>query len=190
MVARSGVWSDTEAMASTTLIPVSEYLQTVYRPDCDYIDGELQERNLGERPHALLQQILGTIFHVNRRVWKTVALPEQRVQFTPTRYRIPDLCILHQSDPPDAIVRNAPWICIEILSPEDRVLRLQERIDDYTSMGVGAIWVIDPQTRHAWVASSTGLQETPNGEFAMEGTPIRISVAEIFAEFDEIQMQG
>ncbi len=153
-------------MASATLIPVSEYLTTAYRPDCDYIDGELQERNLGERPHALLQQILGTIFHVNRRTWKTIALPEQRVQVAPTRYRIPDLCILHQSDPADAIVRNAPWICIEILSPEDRLQRLQERIDD---------------------ASTTVLQETPNGEFIMQGTPIRISLAEVFAEFDEIQ---
>jgi hypothetical protein len=25
-------------MASTTLIPISEYLSTSYRPDCDYID--------------------------------------------------------------------------------------------------------------------------------------------------------
>ncbi|CAN5439501.1 hypothetical protein BH10ACI4_BH10ACI4_38700 [soil metagenome] len=57
-------------------------------------------------------------------------------------------------------------------------------------MGVGAIWVIDPYTRHAWVASTTGLQETPNGEFTMEGTPIRISLANVFAEFDEIQTQG
>jgi Uma2 family endonuclease len=177
-------------MASATLIPVSEYLKTSYRPDCDYIDGELQERNLGERPHALLQGILFAAFYNNRRAWKTVALPEQRVQVSPTRYRVPDLCILHQSDPADPIVRNAPWICIEILSPEDRVQRLQERIDDYIAMGVGAIWVIDPQTRHAWVASSTGLQETPNGEFAMEGTPIRISLAEVFGEFDEIQTQG
>ncbi len=177
-------------MASATLIPVSEYLKTSYRPDCDYIDGELQERNLGERPHALLQGILFAAFHMNRRVWKTVALPEQRVQVSPTRYRIPDLCILHQSDPADPIVRNAPWICIEILSPEDRVQRLQERIDDYIAMGVGAIWVIDPLTRHAWVASSNGLQETPNGEFSMEGTPIRVSVADVFAEFDEIQTQG
>ena len=38
------------------LIPVEEYLRTVYRPDCDYIDGEVLERNLGEKPHARLQR--------------------------------------------------------------------------------------------------------------------------------------
>jgi hypothetical protein len=35
-------------MATNVLIPVSEYLKTSYSPDCDYVDGEVQERNLGE----------------------------------------------------------------------------------------------------------------------------------------------
>jgi Uma2 family endonuclease len=177
-------------MTSTTLIPVSEYLSTAYRPDCDYIDGELQERNLGERDHALLQGILTAIFYNHRKDWQAIALPEQRVQVSPTRFRIPDICILHRSDPVEPIVRNAPWICLEILSPEDRLQRFQERIDDYIRMGVGYIWVIDPRTRHAWIASTTGLQETPNGEFVIEGTSIRITLAEVFAEFDEMQTQG
>ena len=174
-------------MASTTLIPVSEYLSTAYRPDRDYIDGELQERNLGERDHAVLQGILTAIFYNHRKDWQAIALPEQRVQVSPTRFRIPDICILHRLDPVEPIVRNAPWICIEILSPEDRLQRFQERIDDYVRMGVGYIWVIDPRTRHAWVASSAGLQETPNGEFRVEGTAIRISLADVFADFDEMQ---
>ena len=33
------------AMATTAVfIPVEEYLSTVYEPDMDYVDGELQER--------------------------------------------------------------------------------------------------------------------------------------------------
>ena len=39
---------------ATARIPVSEYLATVYRPDGDYIDGEVLERNLGEQAHSLL----------------------------------------------------------------------------------------------------------------------------------------
>ena len=31
------------------LIPVDEYLRTSYRPDCDYVDGEVLERNSGDR---------------------------------------------------------------------------------------------------------------------------------------------
>ncbi|HEY0264213.1 MAG TPA: hypothetical protein VGC07_06800 [Granulicella sp.] len=49
-------------MATATFIPVEEYLKATYRPDRDYIDGELQERNVGEQPHAHLQAILAGIF--------------------------------------------------------------------------------------------------------------------------------
>lgn len=39
-------------MASGTLIPLSDYLGHSFRPNCDYIDGELQERNLGKQDHS------------------------------------------------------------------------------------------------------------------------------------------
>jgi Uma2 family endonuclease len=118
-------------MASTTLIPVSEYLSTTYRPDCDYIEGELQERNLGERPHSFPQAILVAIFNTNRRAWRIVAGTEIRVQVGTNRFRVPDGAVLRRSDPMDPIVKTAPLICIEVLSPEDRLQRMQERIDDY-----------------------------------------------------------
>ena len=34
-------------MAVGIQVSVEEYLHTSYRPDCDYVDGEVQERNLG-----------------------------------------------------------------------------------------------------------------------------------------------
>lgn len=40
-------------MASTTQISVREHLNTSYRPDCDYLDGEVRARNLGEIDHSL-----------------------------------------------------------------------------------------------------------------------------------------
>ena len=33
---------------------MEEYLATSYRPDCDYVDGEIEERNLGEKEHSIL----------------------------------------------------------------------------------------------------------------------------------------
>jgi len=42
-----------------TAVPLSEYLNTSYRPDCDYLEGELLERNVGEWDHARLQGLLG-----------------------------------------------------------------------------------------------------------------------------------
>ncbi len=37
-------------MASALLVSESEYLHTVYEPDCEFVDGEVIERNAGEYP--------------------------------------------------------------------------------------------------------------------------------------------
>ena len=39
-------------MAVGTLVSVEEYLHTSYRPDCDYVDGEIQDRLWGEFSHG------------------------------------------------------------------------------------------------------------------------------------------
>ena len=36
---------------ATTQVSLEEYLRTHYEPDCDYVDGELEERNTGELEH-------------------------------------------------------------------------------------------------------------------------------------------
>ncbi len=177
-------------MASSTLIPVSEYLSTTYRPDCDYIDGELQERNVGERPHGMLQTILAAIFNTNRNLWNVVAGTEIRVQTGPHRFRIPDVCVLRRSDPVDPIVKVAPLICIEVLSPSDTIQRMQERIDDYIRMGVQNIWLIDPITRNAWIATADRSHNHVDVELTVPETPIRVSLAEIFAELDDLLTQA
>src|SRR5689334_19048878 len=43
-------------MASKTLMSVEEYLRTSFDDaDCEYLDGEIVERNMGERGHAAVQ---------------------------------------------------------------------------------------------------------------------------------------
>ena len=51
-------------------IPVEEYLSTSYRPDRDYVDGEIEERNLGEKEHSILQLALAVLFRMHRDDWK------------------------------------------------------------------------------------------------------------------------
>jgi Uma2 family endonuclease len=189
-MAAFGILRDTVCMASATLIPVGEYLKSSYEPDCDYIEGELQERNVGERPHNAVQYILTERFNRNRREWKVVAFQEQRVQVSDARFRIPDVAVLRRSDPADDIVQKAPLICIEVLSPEDRLQRIQERFADYARMGVENMWLIDPLSRHAWVVSADGSQQRVNDAFTVSGTPIRIDLTEVFVELDEMQSNG
>ncbi len=150
-------------MAVGALISVEEYLRTSYRPDCDYVDGEVRERNLGERKHSGTQGEI--IFYLRTRYprlrWRV--LPEQRVQVSPTRFRIPDVCVLAEDAPEEEITRTPPILCIEILSPEDTMNRLMERVKDYFSIGVSACWIIDPISRTAWTATPGQLIEATEG---------------------------
>ena len=56
------------AFAHPVRVSVEEYLASSYRPDCDYIDGEVQERKLGEKEHAAIQAALIFLFGLNRKV--------------------------------------------------------------------------------------------------------------------------
>ena len=47
-------------MTTGTLIFLEEYLASTYEPDCDYVDGHLEERNLGELNHSELQMRVGS----------------------------------------------------------------------------------------------------------------------------------
>ena len=173
-------------MATAALIPVAEYLATSYRPDRDYVDGEVRERNLGEKPHSALQTFLASIFLNNEQVWQLDAFVEWRVQVAPTRFRIPDLCVL-PAGPTGPILRTPPLLCVEILSPGDSLGDMQERIDDYLHFGVEHIWLIDPVRRLAWTADAAGLHPVrPDGTFVIEGTRVSISVALLYARLDKI----
>jgi Uma2 family endonuclease len=81
-------------------------------------------------------------------------------------------------------------VCIEVLSPADTLVAIRERVDDYRRMGVEHVWVVDPVGRHAYVASERGFEQPESGEFAVPGTAIRIVLAEVFAELDEMMTQG
>src|ERR1700742_4721622 len=110
-------------MATGTLISIAEYLSTSYRPDCDYVDGEVQERNLGEYDHAKIQGFLSAFFLGKRKEWGIRVVPETRVQVKESRFRVPDVCVLAGDAPIEQILRYPPLLCIEVLSPSDTVAR-------------------------------------------------------------------
>lgn len=173
-----------------TLIPVEEYLATTYRPDCDYIDGEVLERNMGETPHARLQSFFLRYFHLHEEEWNIEALPELRVQVAPHRFRIPDVLLVSLPNLDPRIVRTPPLLCIEILSSEDRMKKIQERLDDYAAMGVQSMWVVDPWRGTAFTAGPDAILHESKDTLSVPGTPITISVDAIFAELERLEKRA
>jgi len=167
-------------MASRTLISVEEYLRTSYRPDCDYVDGEVQERNVGEKDHGKTQKKLYLYLGTREKDWGIWVIAEQRVQVTPTRFRVPDFCVL-LAEPDEQIFSRPPFVCVEILSPEDRMSRIKQKVDDYLGMGVRYVWVLDPKTKSAWsITPSEGWREEKSGTLKTQNPAIEVPLAEIF----------
>ena len=167
-------------MATGTLVSIDEYLTTVYRPDCDFVDGVTEERNSGENDHADLQTAIATYFRSRQKVLGIYVVVEQRVQVSPTRFRIPDVCIVVGGRPGEQILRTPPFTCIEILSPEDRLSRVSERVNDYLSFGVSYVWLVDPATRKAFRWTKEGMQEVR--ELRTENPEIVVPVNTLFED--------
>jgi Uma2 family endonuclease len=175
------VTGDNTFMA-TTLIPVAEYLAAGYKPDREYIDGVVVERNLGEFDHANLQTALVVWFRNRQREWNIRAVVEQRVQTGPTRFRVPDVTVIDRAQPVEQILTRPPLIVIEVLSPEDTWRRVEEKTSDYLEFGVSHVWILDPATRRAWAATRAGFAEKRILEAA--GTPIAVDLNELFDQLE------
>ena len=171
-------------MKTLPFVTVEEYLRSAYDPDCDYVDGEVIERNVGERDHSELQREFIFFFRSRQKKWNTHVYPEQRVQVSPTRFRVPDICVYVGSKPTDQIFQTPPFICVEILSPKDRVTRMEARIDDYLRFGVSHVWLIDPRTRRAWAYGKESRHEVSDGVLRTESPAFEIPLQEIFAGID------
>lgn len=167
--------------ASTHFIPVGEYLGSVYRPDVDYVDGLLDERNVGEIDHAALQKILLFALTAFEETHNVYAVQETRTQTQPTRFRIPDVCLIPADRIPERIITKPPLLCVEVLSPRDSVGSMRARCMDYIRMGVPEVWIFDPQDETAYWMQGELFSEVHEGILRLGDTGIELDVQEMFA---------
>ncbi len=169
-------------MSVLTLTSVEEYLSTLYRPDCDLVDGALIERNVGQKDHSKLQGEVFAWFRARRRLLRLIAFPEQRVNVGPQRYLVADVCVVRLPEPDEQVFSSPTYICIEILSPDDSFPRLQARFDDYLTAGTENVWVLDPASRCGWVVTREGHLEALDGVLRTTDGKVEMPMAELFPE--------
>lgn len=173
-----------EVMQAATLISVDEYLHTSYDPDCDYVDGVLEERNLGESGHATLQLLIGYHLMQQKRLSGIHPMTEARMQTRPARFRIPDL-VVTDGKPREAVLTRPPLLCIEILSPEDRLSRICERVQEYVDMGVPEVWIIEPGTLKTYRYDASGLREVRDRILVTSDGRVRLDLDSIEEDLRE-----
>ena len=167
-------------MGTIAGIPIDEYLTTTFDPDCEFVDGEVVERNVGEKDHSRLQTALASWLFSRRKELGTHPYTEQRIRIAPDRYRIPDISVVWGPEPDEQVFTSPPFLCVEILSPEDRAGKMQEKIEDYLSFGVRYVWVINPQARRAEIHTATGSVRALDGLLKTESPEIIVPLAELF----------
>jgi Uma2 family endonuclease len=167
---------------ATVQISLEEYLRTSYHPDCDFVDGEVQERNLGEFDHGAVQGFLTSWFFQHRHEWQLHVIPELRIRVSAARVRIADVCLMARSQPIEQVPTRPPLAVIEILSPEDRIARYNERLSDYRNMGIQNVWVIDPINAVGYDCSTAAW--LPVEEFHIAGSPIFLRLNDLWSELE------
>jgi Uma2 family endonuclease len=169
---------------SEELWTVQEYLRTSWSPDREFVDGRIEERNLGEKEHSIVQRYLTVLFAMNRAAWRVEVFPELRTQIAATNFRVPDVLVVREGEPFDRYITQPPLIAIEILSPEDRLSAMQEKAAQYRRFGIENIWIVDPELRLVYTFTSAGLQQVHAPDLTVPDTTIRVVLSEMFAELD------
>ena len=112
---------------SEELWTVREYLSTSWSPDRELVDGRIEERNLGEKDHSLIQRYLTFLFMLRRAEWGVEVFPELRTQTAASNFRVPDVLVARAGESFERYVTRQPLIAVEILSPEDRLTVVQDK---------------------------------------------------------------
>ena len=168
------------ATAPQHLIGESEYLHTSYRPDCDYVDGFVLERNLGTHPHGRLQTLIAAYLLQRERQWQIHAVVEVRLKIRARKYRVPDIMVLSAAASYPAVIEQPPLLCIELVSPDDKLAELVVRGGDYLSMGVPITWILDPEAKQVFIYSDQGTVES--SEPVLRHGQIELPIAELFKQ--------
>ena len=108
---------------TTTFISVEEYLRSSFDPDAEYIDGQIQERTVGENDHSAWQAAICAWFQQDAKAMGIRVRPGLRVQVAPTCFLIPDVTLLDRNRPIEKIATHPPVAVFEVLSPTDTLKR-------------------------------------------------------------------
>ena len=113
-----------------------------------------------------------------------------RLPSDPERVRAPDVAFISRERLPggrlpEKFIIGAPDLAVEILSPSDNPVEVQQKVRDYLEAGSRLVWIVAPAARTVTVYRPDGSarllreHETLEGEDVLPG--LSIPLAEVFA---------
>lgn len=154
----------------------------------EWNDGELIRFEHMKQRHLDILRTLGTLFFrteaFQKRGWLA---PEQDVMLTGIQMRRPDLAYFsgEQIDAsPSAAEGLIPAFVIEVISPTDDAIKVEEKLDEYFKCGVQVVWHAYPQNGVVYVYTSRKKADICMEEDICSARPVlpdfEISVNDLF----------
>jgi len=167
---------------TATLVSVQEFLRLSDKPAFEFQNGILRQKPLPTWKHSLLQARIAHLLMSGQP--EILAGSELTVRVRPGRYLVPDVAAQWRAQIQDPYPTEPIPLCVEVLSPDDRLSEAIAKGKEYHEWGVPMVWIIDPDQRLAWefAAAQPVLPVSPLGHITAPG--IRIQLPELFTILD------
>ena len=160
---------------------------------CELIDGVIIKMSPAGGLHGFIELTLALLvggFIKEREVgFCMVGEVGIYIRHEPDRIRSADLAVWSYAKlpdgPPAGLVEVVPDLIVEILSPNDRWTDMRQKIDDYFSIGVDTLWIVDPDEETVFVYRTASQRTALRRGDTLAGTgPLTgfaLPVSELFA---------
>lgn len=185
--------STVAAPSETKLITGEELLAMGDIGPCELIDGRIVPMSPTGDEHGIVEVKLGgrldTFVSERDLGWVMVGEVGIYIRRNPDRVRGADVVFISKErlpKPQGKFLEVAPELVVEIMSPDDRWQDVWEKLEDYFSIDVQWVWVVEPANRAVLIFRSPteieklGEKDTLHGEGILAG--FELPVASLFME--------
>ena len=164
-------------MATKALITSEHYLATHFEREPELVRGELVERPLPDFPHGNVQLELGSRLMALQPSYPVFTGVEVRLRLAADLYRIPDISMWEGAEP-EKLPSSPPLLAVEVVSPDDRVNDLLQKLEQYRVWGVRHIWLVEPELKQIHVYENGSLTRVARFELPRFG--FAVTMEELF----------
>ena len=166
---------------STTLVTVEEYLAISEKPYFEYLDGVLRQKAMPTYDHGMMEWRLLSL--INKPAARFTACPELTLRLRERRFLVPDVGVQRRSELQKPYPTKPIFLCIEILSPDDRLSDTIAKCEEYHAWGVPFCWIVDPEEKKCWEYHAGGQPNQISDDGHLTAQELSLSLADIFADF-------
>lgn len=180
------------APAETKLITGEELMAMGDIGPCELVEGRIIYMDPTGDEHGVFESTLSSelsVFVRQRKLgWVMAGEVGIYIRRNPDTVRGADIAFISRerlpNGPTGKYLQVAPELVVEIMSPDDRWQEVREKIEEYFSIGVQWVWIVEPANRAVLVyrsineAQKLGEADALKGDGVLDG--FTLSVATLF----------